>query len=171
MAAGLQRQRRFIVQPRVGARHERLPWDRRVARPEPSRVPPLDAPSPRASQATEPFQLSDIQGFAGSSGRPRVGPRASGQPWAGRWNAVGVAGAARALPKMRWRNGHLVSARRYESGRSPVIRQRSAQGAEGRWVIVRAAAVARKSNQSVCAGSRAGNLSAHSMARTPPDSR
>ena len=85
--------------------------------------PPSNMPSPPSCRAIEP-----LQGSAGLSNGPRVGPRASGQPWSGRWNAVGVAGASRsrpkrrwrngvaaavrALPKMRWRNGRLISARR-----------------------------------------------------------
>ena len=62
-------------------------------------------PSGRARRRTEPLQGSSRVGRG-----PRVGARASRQPWAGGWNAVGV----EALP-----SSHVISAMWYQSPRHP----------------------------------------------------
>ena len=74
-----KRQRRFIFQPRVGARHERLPWESVPMAHQPQRG---CIPTASGTDAT-PLGLDAFFGRY-----PRV-VRAS-QPWAGGWNAVGV---------------------------------------------------------------------------------
>ena len=74
-----KRQRRFIFQPRVGARHERLPWESVPIAHQPQRG---CIPAASGADAT-PLGLDAFFGRY-----PRVA-RAS-QPWAGGWNAVGV---------------------------------------------------------------------------------
>jgi len=74
-----QRQRRFILQPRVGARHERLPWEGVPMAHQPQRG---CIPAAADADAT-PLGLDAFFGRC-----PRVA-RAS-QLWAGGWNAVGL---------------------------------------------------------------------------------
>lgn len=73
-----ERQRRSIIQPRVGARNERLPWDCQKTNLNPNGVA---SPGPRWMQ---PFQGWGIC----LHGIPRVA--AMPQPWAERWNPVGI---------------------------------------------------------------------------------
>jgi hypothetical protein len=72
-----ERQRRSIFQPKVGARHERLPWDREKKSTNPNGV---ESPGARWMQ---PFQ-----GWMRGGRVPRVAR--SSQPWAERWNPVGI---------------------------------------------------------------------------------
>src|SRR5258706_9559106 len=74
-----ERQRRFVLQPRV-ARHE-LPW-------EP--VQSSDQPQRGCVRALAPGDATPLGLETCFFRNPRVGAPASRQPWAGGWNAVGV---------------------------------------------------------------------------------
>ena len=76
-----ERQRRSIIQPRVGATQERLPWDNRKKIINPNGV------ASSGARWMQPFQ-----GWMRGDRVPRVA-RAS-QPWADRWNPVGIREAA-----------------------------------------------------------------------------
>ena len=80
-----ERQRRSILQPRVGATQERLPWDHRKTNINPNGV---------ASSGLRWMQ--PLQGWLGGVRVPRVA-RAS-QPWAGRQNPVGIRETANPPP-------------------------------------------------------------------------
>ena len=74
---GRERQRRSIIQPRVGATQERLPWDCQKKNINPNGVASSGA-----------WWMQPFQGWLRAGRVPRVA-RAS-QPWAERWNPVGI---------------------------------------------------------------------------------
>ena len=74
---GRERQRRSIIQPRVGATQERLPWDCQKKHINPNGV------ASSGARWMQPFQ-----GWLRGGRVPRVAR--SSQPWAGRWNPVGI---------------------------------------------------------------------------------
>jgi hypothetical protein len=73
-----QRQRRCVTKPRVGARHERLPWDAVIIVRQPQRGCGL-VPIAGSSMTTK---AQPRWGWIFSDDIPRVDRRASGQPWA-----------------------------------------------------------------------------------------
>jgi hypothetical protein len=84
--AGLQRQGRCVMQPKVGERNERLPWGPmpRVFQPQRGCVMPSRSDKGRCHHSTQPRW-----GWGWAGPLPRVGLRASVQPWAERRFPVG----------------------------------------------------------------------------------
>ena len=72
-----ERQRRSIIQPRVGATQERLPWDCRKENINPNGVASSGA-----------WWMQPFQGWMRRGPVPRVA--AAPQPWAERRNPVGI---------------------------------------------------------------------------------